>query len=95
MPTPLVDIPLFRMDLVSEKNPKNLTSQRTSSLNKEKGKAPMASSSYSSHCKENGPRAIWLIEFWCLINNTIHELMSFLVFVFVVHRMQDLLGLRN
>ena len=38
-------------------------------------------------CKENGPRAIWLIEFWCLMNNTIRELISFLVFVFV-HRMQ-------
>jgi hypothetical protein len=46
-------------------------------------------------CKENGPRAIWLIEFWCLMNNTIHDLISFLVFVFVVHRMQDLLGLWN
>jgi hypothetical protein len=46
-------------------------------------------------CKENGPRAIWLIEFWCLMNNTIRKLISFLVFVFVVHRMQDLLGLRN
>jgi hypothetical protein len=45
-------------------------------------------------CKENGPRTIWLIEFWCLMN-TISELISFLVFVFVVHRMQDLLGLRN
>jgi hypothetical protein len=30
-----------------------------------------------------------LIEFWCLMINTIHELISFLVFVFVVHRMQD------
>jgi hypothetical protein len=39
-------------------------------------------------CKENGPRAIWLIEFWCLMNNTICELISFLVFVFVVHRIQ-------
>jgi hypothetical protein len=39
-------------------------------------------------CKENGPRAIWLIEFWCLMNNTIRELISFLVFVFVVHRMR-------
>jgi hypothetical protein len=46
-------------------------------------------------CKENGPRAIWLIEVWCLMNNTIRELISFLVFMFVVHRMQDLLGLRN
>jgi hypothetical protein len=39
-------------------------------------------------CKENGPWAIWLIEFWCLINNTIRELISFLVFMFVVHRMR-------
>jgi hypothetical protein len=27
--------------------------------------------------------------------NTIRELISFLVFLFVVHRMQELLGLRN
>jgi hypothetical protein len=39
-------------------------------------------------CKENGPRTIWLIEFWCLMNNTIRELISFLVFVFVVHMMR-------
>jgi hypothetical protein len=32
---------------------KNLTCQRTSNLNKEKGKAPMASSSYSSHHQKN------------------------------------------
>jgi hypothetical protein len=42
----------------------------------------------ASICKENGPRAIWLIEFWCLMNNTIRELISFQVFVFVVHRMR-------
>jgi hypothetical protein len=35
------------------KETKNLTSQRTSGLNKEKGKAPMASSSYSSHERKN------------------------------------------
>jgi hypothetical protein len=46
-------------------------------------------------CKENGPRAFWLIEFWCLVNNTIRELISFLVFMVVVHRMRDLLGLKN
>jgi hypothetical protein len=46
-------------------------------------------------CKENGPRAIWLIEFWCLMINTICELINFLVFVFVVHMMLELLGLRN
>jgi hypothetical protein len=40
------------------------------------------------HCKENRPRAFWLIEFWCLMNNTIRELIKFLVFVFVVHRMR-------
>jgi hypothetical protein len=39
-------------------------------------------------CKENGPRAFWLTEFWCLMNNTISELISFLVFVFVVYRMR-------
>jgi hypothetical protein len=46
-------------------------------------------------CKENGPRAISLNEFWCLMINTIRELMNFLVFVFVVHRMLELLGPRN
>jgi hypothetical protein len=46
-------------------------------------------------CKENGPRASWLSEFWCLMINTICGLTSFLVFMFVVHRMQELLGLRN
>jgi hypothetical protein len=46
-------------------------------------------------CKENGPRAIWLSKFWCLMINTICGLTSFLVFMFVVHRMQELLGLRN
>jgi hypothetical protein len=42
-----------------------------------------------SNCKENGPRAIWLVEFWCLMINTIRELISFLVFVFVVYMMLD------
>jgi hypothetical protein len=37
-------------------------------------------------CKENGLRAIWLNEFWCLMINTTCELMCLLVFVFVVHR---------
>jgi hypothetical protein len=46
-------------------------------------------------CKENGPWAIWLNEFWCLIINTIRELMFLVVFVFVVHRMLELLGPRN
>jgi hypothetical protein len=35
------------------KETKNLTSQMTSGLNKEKGKAPMASSSYSSQDQKN------------------------------------------
>jgi hypothetical protein len=46
-------------------------------------------------CKENGPWAIWLNEFCCLMINTIRELMCLLVFVFVVHRMLELLGPRN
>jgi hypothetical protein len=46
-------------------------------------------------CKENGPRAICLNEFWRLMINTIHELMSFLVFVFIVHRMLKYLGPRH
>jgi hypothetical protein len=51
--------------------------------------------SATTRCKENGPRAFWLIEFWCLMNNTIRELISFLVFVFVVHRMQKELDQGN
>jgi hypothetical protein len=46
-------------------------------------------------CKENGPRAIWLNEFWCLMINTTCELMCFLVFLFVVHRMLKKLGPRH
>jgi hypothetical protein len=40
--------PSIKDGLGFQKGTKNLTSQRTSNLNKEKGKAPMASSSYSS-----------------------------------------------
>jgi hypothetical protein len=39
------------------------------------------------HYKENGPRAIWLNRFWCLMINTTCGLMCLLVFMFVVHRM--------
>jgi hypothetical protein len=45
--------PSIKDGLGFRKETKNLTSQRTSSLNKEKGKAPMASSSYSSHDQKN------------------------------------------
>jgi hypothetical protein len=54
-----------------------------------KNREPRHTTLVFARCKENGPRAIWLIEFWCLMINTIRELISFLVFVFVVHRMQD------
>jgi hypothetical protein len=46
-------------------------------------------------CKENGPWAIWLIEFWCLMINTICGLIYLLVFIIVVHRMQRGLDLGN
>jgi hypothetical protein len=42
----------------------------------------------SAFCKENGPRAIWLIEFWCLMINTTCGLICLLVFIIIVHRMQ-------
>jgi hypothetical protein len=45
--------PSIKDGLGFQKETKNLTSQRTSSLNKEKGKAPMVSSSYSSHDQKN------------------------------------------
>jgi hypothetical protein len=45
--------PSIKDGLGFQKGTKNLTSQRASSLNKEKGKAPMASSSYSSHDQKN------------------------------------------
>jgi hypothetical protein len=38
-------------------------------------------------CKENGPQAIWLKRFWCLIINIAYGLMCLLVFMIVVHRM--------
>jgi hypothetical protein len=46
-------------------------------------------------CKENGPRAIWLNRFWCLMINIACGLMCLLVFLFVVHMMLKLLGLRH
>jgi hypothetical protein len=46
-------------------------------------------------CKENGPWAIWLNRFWCLVINITCGLMCFLVFVFVVHTMLKLLGPRH
>jgi hypothetical protein len=46
-------------------------------------------------CKENGLRAIWLNEFWCLMINTTWELMCLLVFVFVVHRMLKLTWIKT
>jgi hypothetical protein len=33
--------------------------------------------SFEKLCKENGPRAIWLNRFWCLMINTTCELMYF------------------
>jgi hypothetical protein len=45
--------PSIKDGLGFQKGTKNLTSQRTSNLNKEKGKAPMACSSHSSHDKKN------------------------------------------
>jgi hypothetical protein len=45
--------PSIKDGLGFQKETKNLTSQRTSNLNKEKGKAHMASSSHSSHDKMN------------------------------------------
>jgi hypothetical protein len=46
-------------------------------------------------CKENGPRAIWLNRFWCLMINITYGLMCLPMFMFVVHRMLKLLGLRH
>ena len=45
--------PSIKDGLGFQKGTKNLTSQRTSNFNKEKGKAHMASSSYSSHDQRN------------------------------------------
>jgi hypothetical protein len=45
--------PSIKDGLGFQKGTKKLTSQRISNLNKEKGKAPMASSSHSSHNKKN------------------------------------------
>jgi hypothetical protein len=46
-------------------------------------------------CKENGPRAIWLIKFWCLMINTICGLICLLVFLIIIHRMRRGLDLGN
>jgi hypothetical protein len=39
-------------------------------------------------CKENGPQAIWLKGFWCLMINITYVLICLLVFVFIVHMMR-------
>jgi hypothetical protein len=46
-------------------------------------------------CKENGPWAIWLNKFWCLMINTICGLICLLVFIIIVHRMRRGLDLGN
>jgi hypothetical protein len=43
---------------------------------------------HCSCCKENGPRAILLKRFWCLMINITYGLMCLLVFMFIVHKMQ-------
>jgi hypothetical protein len=45
-------------------------------------------------CKENGPRAIWLNRFWCLMINTTCELMYFQVFVCCSPQDAKWIGLR-
>jgi hypothetical protein len=42
-----------------------------------------------SGCKENGPRAIWLKVFWCLMINITCGIICLLVFVFIVHRCKE------
>ena len=39
-------------------------------------------------CKENGPQAIWLNRFWCLMINTTCGLICLLVFIILVHRVR-------
>jgi hypothetical protein len=48
-----------------------------------------------AYCKENGPPVIWLNRFSCLMINTTCGLMCLLVFMFVVHMMLRLLGLKQ
>jgi hypothetical protein len=45
-------------------------------------------SNHQGRCKENGPQAFWLIEFWCLMVNTTCGLICLLVFIIIVHRMR-------
>jgi hypothetical protein len=56
---------------------------------------PILHSTEVAHCKENGPWAIWLNKFWCLMINITCELICLLVSMFVVHRMIKLLGARH
>jgi hypothetical protein len=53
MPTPLVDTPPLRMDLVSKRKPRTSQAKEPPMLTGRKGKAPMASSSHSAHEKNN------------------------------------------
>jgi hypothetical protein len=51
-----------------------------------RNKARLVAKGYA--CKENGPQAFWLIEFWCLMINTTYGLICLLVFIIIVHRMR-------
>jgi hypothetical protein len=53
-----------------------------------KGQAHTLIFAQMSGVRKNGPRAIWLNEFWCLMINTTCELMCLLVFMFIVHRIR-------
>jgi hypothetical protein len=59
--------PSIRDGLGFQKGTKNLTSQRASNLIKEKGKAPMASSSNSSHYKRSMPIFILMLRIFLML----------------------------
>jgi hypothetical protein len=60
--------PSIKDGLGFQKGTKNLTSQRTSNLNKEKGKASMASSSHSSHEKRTMPIFILMLRMFIMVD---------------------------
>jgi hypothetical protein len=60
--------PSIKDGLGFQKGTKNLTSQRTSNFNKEKGKAPMTSRSHSSHEKRIMPTFMLILRMFIMID---------------------------
>jgi cytochrome bd-type quinol oxidase subunit 1 len=92
-PTPTKTLPIDASKIDNEEMALTIKSIQKI-LKPRKGKEYKPRSKKVATYKKNGPRAIWLKRFWCLMINITCGLMCLLVFMFVVHMMRKRLGLR-